>query len=107
MRQDVSPRQAGILCFIMLLSSKILALPSLLYQDSKNSSIFILFFLLCIELFFIYIFIKLKEKYIDLTIFEILSKYLGKFLTKIIILIFFIYFSISFTHLIYDNFIFM
>ncbi len=107
MREVITPRQAGIFCFLMMLSSKILALPSLLYKDTGYFALVIIFILLGLELFFLYIFIKLKEKYINLSFFDILSKYLGKIVTKIIYILFFLYFILAFVHLIYDNFIYL
>ena len=107
MREDITPRQAGIFCFLMLFSSKILALPSILFKDAGYFAFFIIVIFLLAEIFFLYIFIKLKEKYINLSFFDILSKFLGKIVTKIIYFLFFLYFLIALVHLIYDNFIYL
>lgn len=107
MRQDITARQAGILCFLMMLSSKILALPSLLYKDVGYFAMIIFLMLLSMEVLFLFVFIKLKEKYINLSFFDILSKFLGKIITKIIYFLFFVYFLIAVVHLIYDNFIYL
>lgn len=107
MREGITSRQAGILCFLMMMSSKLLALPSILFQETGYFALVIIFILLSFETLLLFIFIKLKEKYINLTFYEILSKILGKTVAKIIYFLFSLYFLLAIVHLIYDNFIYL
>lgn len=107
MRQEISSRQAGILCFIMMFSSKIIILPSLIYADARDMSILVLLTSLLFESLLLYFFIKIKEKYQNSSFFEILSKYLSKIVAKIIYFLSFVFFIFIILYILNESYIYL
>lgn len=104
MKGELSVRQVGIFCFFTMLANKILIFPSLVYQEAKNSAIITLVISFAIEILFLYIFIKLKEKYINKSLFDILSEKIGVFLTKLIYFLLFLIFIMQLAFLVQEKF---
>lgn len=92
---DINARQTGILLFMCILANKFLLLPSLMFKQTKNDAIFVLIILFVLDIIALPIFFKLKRKYPDKKLFEILSKHLTKTITIMIYIVFAFYFLIK------------
>lgn len=78
MKDKISMRQAGIIILFVIFSNKILLLPGLMYDYIKADALFAVFMLFLIEFLAVPIFLKLKSTFPELSLKEILSKYLTK-----------------------------
>lgn len=87
MKDKISMRQAGIIILFIIFSNKILLLPGLMFEYIKADALFAIFLLFAIEFLSVPIFLKLKSKFPDLTLKEILSKYLTKIVADIIFIV--------------------
>ena len=92
----ISGLQAGILVFFICFANKILILPSLLFKDIKGDGIFIYILGFLLDLGLLFIFIKLKKTYENLSFFQILSKKFTKFTAIFIYTIGLIFFFMKF-----------
>lgn len=92
MNNKISARQAGVIAFVLVLSNKILLLPSLLYQYVSADGLFVMAFMFLIEIFSLFVFIKLKTRYPKEKLSEILNRTLTPFFSKLIYLIMFVFF---------------
>ncbi|MDD3397077.1 MAG: hypothetical protein PHR96_00845, partial [Clostridia bacterium] len=88
----------------MLFASKLIILPSLLFKANGYGAILCLGFIFLTELLILYFFIKLKEKYNNNSLKEILSMYINKFFIKVVFIILFIFFIIKLDYVLQENF---
>jgi len=91
MKDKISMRQAAIISAFCILSNKILVLPSLMFEQTKSDSIFVMILLFILDFLAVPIFIKLKKTYPNLKLREILSKFLTKYVAKLIFIILLVY----------------
>lgn len=87
MKKNISMRQTGILILFGTFTTKLLLLPALMFEDVKADAIFSVLLLFALELLSLPILFKLKRKYPNFSLHDILKKYLTTFIAKIIILI--------------------
>lgn len=107
MKDKISMHQAGILVAFGILANKVLLLPSLMFNQTKADSIFVLLILFALDFLALPIFFKLKKTYPDKKLFEILAKFLTKFVAKIIFILLVVYmlFKALYTfNVVYDYF---
>jgi len=104
MKEMISTRQTAFFCSIMLFASKLIILPSLLFKANGYGAILCLGFIFLTELLILYFFIKLKEKYNNNSLKEILSMYINKFFIKVVFIILFIFFIIKLDYVLQENF---
>lgn len=95
MTDQMSVRQTACLCAISLLALKLITLPSLLVQMSTSSAILVAVIMFVADLFLLYIFLKIKEKYPNLTLYELIQKIFGKIIAKIVYIILFALFILK------------
>ena len=107
MMKEINDRQLAIICFVTLLGMKLLNLPSLLYGDFSFGGILILIFYLLLDLFIIFLILKIKKINEDLTFFEILNKYFTKVISYFIVgfLIVFCFLKLSYIFFEYHNYL--
>ena len=91
MKNKISMHQTGILVALCLLSNKILLLPSLMYSVTKSDSIFVVLLLFALDFLTLPLFFKIKRKYPDLKLSQLLTKFLTKYVAKIILCILLVY----------------
>lgn len=92
MNKKINARQTGLIIFLCIMANKILLLPSLMYQEARADSIFVLIILFLFELGLIPIFINMKRSYPDEKLLNILSKKMTPFVGKVIYLVLLVYF---------------
>ena len=88
----ISCHQAGVIAGVMTLVLKLTNLPSLLYTGSEIGGVLSIILICSYYIIFLSLIVWLKKKYNDLSLFEIMSKFLTKFGARIIYLILFIFF---------------
>ena len=95
MKNSISMRQAGVLLLFSVFKNKMLFLPSLMYEEVKADAIIAVFLMFAIELLLLPILFKLKRKYPDKKLHDILKEHLSVYVAKIIflILMFFVLFK--------------
>lgn len=91
MKDKISMHQAGILVAFGILANKVLLLPSLMFNQTKADSIFVLLILFALDFVALPIFFKLKKAYPDKKLFEILTKFLTKYVARLIFIILLVY----------------
>lgn len=84
---------------ISLFALKLLFLPSFLFEDSNNYSIFEFAVLICVDIIFLFLILKVKQKYPDKTFFSLIVKIFGNFFSKIIFIALTLFFMIKFLYL--------
>lgn len=87
MKKNISMRQTGVLILFSTFTTKLLLLPALMFEDVKSDAIFSIILLFGLELLSLPVFFKLKSKYPDKRLHDILKKYLSGIVAKFIILI--------------------
>ncbi len=95
MTQQISVRQTACFCAISLLALKLITLPSLLVIMSTSSAIVVALIMFALDLFLLYIFLKVKEKYPNLSLYELIKKVFGSVLAKIIYIILFSFYILK------------
>ena len=106
MRSSLSGRQAALLCSVMILSSKLLNLPSLLYTANRTSAIFSAIIIFAIEFVFLFFLLKIKKKHPNKSFFNFFENKIGKFLTKTILIILFLFFVFKISFVMQESFFF-
>lgn len=91
MKDEITTRQTGCFCAISMLALKLVTLPSLLYEFAGTSGLIVALILFLFDFLALFLILRLKNKYKNMSLFEILHKYLGTFLAKSIYLIIFIF----------------
>ena len=87
MKNSISMRQTGVLLLFSIFTTKLLLLPALMFEDAKADSIFSIILLFGLELLSLPILFKLKRKFPDKKLHDILKEYLTTIFAKIIIFI--------------------
>ena len=95
MNKKISMRQAGIILLFAIFTSKLLLLPALMYEKVKADAIFSVILLFALEFLALPVLFKLKSKFPDKSLHDILKVFLKSFLAKFIIfiLMFFVLFK--------------
>lgn len=83
----INYRQLSIITFMSFIALKFLALPSLLYLESKNMSMFVSLALMIIDGLYVFVILDLMKKSGEKNIYEFMKNYLGTMLTKIILIL--------------------
>lgn len=91
MNDQITGRQAGSLCAISMLALKLVTLPSILYQLAKTSGLISVFCLFLIDFLGLFLILKLKQKFPNMSLYDLLCKAIGKFLAKTIYVILYIF----------------
>ena len=89
MSEQISVRQTGCFCAISLLALKLITLPSILVQMSTSSAVLVASIMFALDLVMLFIYLKIKEKYPKLSLYELIKKYLGTVFAKFIYIIIF------------------
>ncbi len=99
MSNKISAGQAGVIAFILVLSNKILLLPSLLYQSVSADGLFVMLGLFLFDFATLFVFVRMKKAYPNDKLVDILSKKLTPFFSKFIyiILLTFFFFKVVLT----------
>ena len=92
MSSKISARQAGLISCLLVMSNKMLLLPSHLYETVKADGIFIMLALFIFDFASLFIFIKLKRTYPNQKLLEILKDKIGTIGAKIIFIIMLVFF---------------
>ena len=88
MKQTINLRQASCMAGILVFANKVLVLPSLFYEKVGVDGILLLVGMFLFDLTMISIFFKLKNKFPQMTFFEILSRVITKYGAIIIYVLF-------------------
>lgn len=107
MIEKINPKQTALFCSMLIITSKLLTLPSLMYQSNGVASVFSVIFLFLVELFILYFFIKFKEKYNNISIFNYFINKFGKFIAKLIIFILFLFFILKLLFILEEKYSFL
>lgn len=83
----INYRQTCILVFLSQIALKFLALPSLMYLESGNESIFIALVMMLVDGLYAFLLLTLARKSGEKNIYEFMCSCLGKVVTKIILVV--------------------
>ena len=75
-----------------MIALKIIALPSILFEEAKTSGLIVAMILFAFDFLILFLYLKIKEKYPELSLYELIQRFLGKVVAKIIYLLIFIFF---------------
>ena len=103
----VSSRQLRFVLLLSVVTLKLLFLPSLLYQQCKNSAWVAALCFFTIEIIFLSSFLTISIKNPDMTFYNMLDKMFGKVIAKIFVFIYFVYFLFKAYLTFHGNFIFL
>lgn len=83
----INYRQLSIITFMSFIALKFFALPSLLYLESKNMSMFVALALMIIDGLYVFVILDLMKKSGEKNIYEFMKSCLGKVISKIILIL--------------------
>ncbi|MFQ6749359.1 MAG: GerAB/ArcD/ProY family transporter [Clostridia bacterium] len=106
MKNSLTSRQAALMCSVMILASKLLVLPSLLYTSNQTSAIFSATIIFALEFIFLIFLLKIKKKHPKKSFFNFFENKIGKLLTKIILLLLFLFFVLKICYVMQESFYF-
>ncbi len=84
MSEQISVRQTACFCAISMLALKLITLPSILVEMSTSSAIIVALIMFALDLMILFLYLKAKEKYPDLSLYELIKKVFGTIVAKII-----------------------
>ena len=87
MTTKINYRQTCILVFLSQIALKFLALPSLMYMESGNESIFIALVMMITDGLYAFLLLGLARKSGEKNLYEFMCACLGKVITKIILVV--------------------
>ena len=82
MKETISTRQTAIISALLIFANKLLVLPSLLYERSKADGFFAILILLALEMLLLFMFLKVKNAYPNLSFYELIKQKLGVVFAK-------------------------
>lgn len=99
MANKISSSQAGAIAFVLVLSNKILLLPSLLYQHINADGLIAMGLMFLLDFASLFVFMKLKRAYPNQSLSGILNEKLSTVISKLIyvVLLVFFYFKVVLT----------
>ena len=103
----VSSRQLRFVLMLSVITLKLLFLPSLLYQDCKNSAWIASLIFFAIEILFLFIFLSISIKFPDMTFQYMLERMFGKVISKVFLFLYIIFFLFKAYLTFHGNFIFL
>ncbi len=92
MKATISTRQTAIISSLLIFANKLLVLPSLLYERSKADGFFAVLILLALEMLLLYMFLKVKNAYPNLSFYELIKQKLGVVFAKFFYVLLIVYF---------------
>ncbi len=107
MKEQISIRQTACFCAISLLALKLIALPSLLFEKSNSSGLIVAIIMFIIDILMLFLYLKIKEKYPDFSLYEIIKKYLGKIIAKIVYILIYLFFVFKLCMLMNEGVLYM
>ncbi len=107
MKEQITVRQTACFCAISLLALKLIALPSLLFEKSSSSGLVVAIVMFVADFLMLFLFLKIKQKYPDCSLYEIIEKFLGKITAKILYLFIFTFFTFKLCMLINEGLSYM
>ncbi len=84
MDNNITSRQTACICCLSVLVLKLVALPSVISRLISTSAVIVVAIMFCIELIMLYIFLTAKQKYPNMSLFELMCKFVGKIIAKIV-----------------------
>lgn len=93
--KSINTNQICAIIFILLISNKLLVLPSILYDSTRNDSILFIIGILLIDLAIIMLFAYTNKKFGNTTFVQKSYQVFGKIITKILLAIILIYFLLK------------
>ena len=107
MTNTINGRQCALLCSVMILASKLLVLPSLLYSSNNAGGILSVVLIFLLEFIFLLFLIKINKKNKNISFFNFFKNKIGKTFTKIIIFLLFLFFLLKAIYLLQESFSFL
>ena len=95
MNDKITVRQTACFCAISMLALKLVALPSILYEKSMSSGLLIAGVLFLLDFLILFVFLKVKQKYPTLSLYELIKRFLGVVVAKIIYILLFGFFVVK------------
>lgn len=89
MKDEITARQTGCFCAISILALKLVTLPSLLYEFSKTNGLIVALVLFLLDFVALYLILRIRQKYIGMSLYDILQIFVGKIIAKVIYCIIF------------------
>ena len=83
----INYRQLSIMVFMSFIALKFLALPSLLYVESKNMSMLVALALMLIDGIYVFVLLDLMKKSGEKNIYEFMKSCLGTVITKLVLIL--------------------
>ncbi len=83
----INYRQISIMVFMSFIALKFLALPSLLYVESKNMSMLVALALMLIDGIYVFVLLDLMKKSGEKNIYEFMKSCLGTVITKLVLIL--------------------
>lgn len=107
MKNAINVNQTAFFCSVMLLASKLLILPSLMFKSNAYGGLITIIVMFVFELAILFLLIKIKEKYPNMSFFDLLSSFCGVILTRIIYLVLFVFFVLKMIYVSHETFNFL
>lgn len=103
MKSEISIRQTSILCCFVFVGLKLVSLPSILYRLNNTGGIITAMFFFIAEIVFLILALRCKQKFPDLSLYELVQKHLGKIIAKTVYLLLLFFFLFKIILLLNEN----
>lgn len=103
----ISGRQCALICAVMILATKLLFLPSLLYAENGTTAILSVVLIFGLEFLFLWFLVAQKAKKPTQKFFALFENKLGKFIAKIIFFVLFLFLLLRTLYILQETFSFL
>lgn len=107
MKDQISVRQTACFCTISLLALKLIALPSILFDKSNSSGLIVAISLIAFDFLMLFLYLKIKEKFPNQSLYELILNYFGKFIAKFVYIFITLFFILKICMLINEGVMYM
>ncbi len=104
--KEISSHQFILISIFLLLSTKILTFPPIVYEFAKKDAFWSILFGAIFDFIILFLVIILLKKHQDITFFELLNKTFGKFVSKLLLSLMFVFILFKVVYLAEETFTF-
>lgn len=106
-KETISAHQTGVLAGILLFTLKMTSLPSILYKYNGTGALISVIVVITLNVLFLWLVVWVKQKYSNISMYDLLKAKLGTFITKILYILFFSFFFLKLLLMIGDSYSFL
>lgn len=107
MTQKISAHQMGVIAGILFFTLKMSTLPALVYEYNGTGAVLSTIFVILLNFGFLWLVVWIKQKYKNMSLYDIFCQKIGVFVTKLLYFVFFAFFILKLLLMLSDTFTFI